>query len=108
MRRYVWPPHRTDPIDWDLATSFCFDCCTRSEAIITYAFAILFKQLTEGSSVGMTLFQSVPESLNTLLLPAVFGANANIINQTLAGLAQTFDKQLLGDSPDWKPKRSEA
>lgn len=54
-------------------------------AIITYAFAILFKQLTEGSSVGATLFQSVPESLNTLLLPAVFGANANIINQITNG-----------------------
>ena len=51
------------------------------EAIITYAFAILFKQLTEGSTVGTTLFQSVPESLNTLLLPAVFGANAEVINQ---------------------------
>ncbi|CAE7191390.1 Catsper2 [Symbiodinium pilosum] len=54
-------------------------------AIITYAFAILFKQLTEGSTVGTTLFQSVPESLNTLLLPAVFGANADIINQITNG-----------------------
>ena len=66
------------------------DCRTRSEAIITYAFAILFKQLTEGSSVGATLFQSVPESLNTLLLPAVFGANANIINQMLFLISADF------------------
>jgi len=54
-------------------------------AIITYAFAILFKQLTEGSTVGQALFQTVPDSLNTLLLPAVFGANADIINQITNG-----------------------
>jgi hypothetical protein len=27
-------------------------------------------------SIGTTFFKTVPESINTLLLPAVFGANA--------------------------------
>ncbi|CAJ1395536.1 unnamed protein product [Effrenium voratum] len=54
-------------------------------AIITYAFAILFRQLTEGSAIGTSFFSSVPESINTLLLPAVFGANAEVINSITAG-----------------------
>lgn len=49
-------------------------------AIITYAFAIILRQLTDGSSIGLSFFASVPESVNTLLLPAVFGANAEVIN----------------------------
>ncbi|CAK9097070.1 unnamed protein product [Durusdinium trenchii] len=54
-------------------------------AIITYAFAIILRQLTEGSAIGTTFFSSVPESINTLLLPAVFGANADVINSITAG-----------------------
>eukprot|EP00438_Fugacium_kawagutii_P012321 Skav221952 [mRNA] locus=scaffold195:571482:586412:- [translate_table: standard] len=54
-------------------------------SIITYAFAIILRQLTEGSSVGETFFKSVPESINSLLLPAVFGANADVINSITAG-----------------------
>jgi len=53
--------------------------------IITYAFAIVLRQLTEGSSIGETFFKSVPESINSLLLPAVFGANADVINSITAG-----------------------
>ncbi|CAK9082572.1 Ion_trans domain-containing protein [Durusdinium trenchii] len=49
-------------------------------AIITYAFAIIMRSLTEGSTIGTTFFKTVPESINTLLLPAVFGANADVIN----------------------------
>lgn len=48
--------------------------------IITYAFAIILQQLTEGTSIGTLYFSTVPESINTLLLPAVFGANAEVIN----------------------------
>lgn len=54
-------------------------------AIITYAFAIILRQLTEGTSIGTTFFKTVPESINTLLLPAVFGANAEVINSISAG-----------------------
>lgn len=38
-----------------------------------------------GSTIGSTFFSSVPESINTLLLPAVFGANADVINNITAG-----------------------
>lgn len=54
-------------------------------AIITYAFAIILRQLTDGTSIGTTFFKTVPESINTLLLPAVFGANAEVINSISAG-----------------------
>ena len=54
-------------------------------AIITYAFAIILRQLTDGSSTGTSFFASVPESMNTLLLPAVFGANAEVINAVSNG-----------------------
>lgn len=53
--------------------------------IITYAFAIILRQLTEGSSIGDAFFKSVPESINSLLLPAVFGANADEINSITVG-----------------------
>lgn len=53
--------------------------------IITYAFAIILRQLTEGSSIGDAFFKSVPESINSLLLPAVFGANADVINSITVG-----------------------
>eukprot|EP00931_Biecheleriopsis_adriatica_P035842 TRINITY_DN20653_c0_g1_i3.p1 TRINITY_DN20653_c0_g1~~TRINITY_DN20653_c0_g1_i3.p1 ORF type:complete len:853 (+),score=200.10 TRINITY_DN20653_c0_g1_i3:262-2820(+) len=48
---------------------------------IIYVGSILFKQLTEGTSVGSKLFHSVPAGINTLLIHGVFTANAGIMNE---------------------------
>ncbi|CAE8698418.1 unnamed protein product, partial [Polarella glacialis] len=47
--------------------------------MIIYIFAVLFRQLTDGQTVGDQFFQTVPAAMNTLLLNGVFSDNADII-----------------------------
>eukprot|EP00440_Ansanella_granifera_P074150 gb/GFBE01080466.1/.p1 GENE.gb/GFBE01080466.1/~~gb/GFBE01080466.1/.p1 ORF type:complete len:929 (+),score=301.78 gb/GFBE01080466.1/:1-2787(+) len=49
--------------------------------VIIYVFAVAFRQLTEGMTIGQSLFPSVPHAMNTLLLHGVFADSEGIIRQ---------------------------
>jgi hypothetical protein len=48
--------------------------------IIIYVFAVVFRQLTDGSEIGSKYFQNVPHAINSLLLDGVLPDNAAIVN----------------------------
>lgn len=48
--------------------------------VIIYIFAIVMRQITEGSEVGERWFSSVPESMNTLLLNGILADYAPFVN----------------------------
>lgn len=52
---------------------------------IIYVFAIVFQQVTESSPVGMELFKTIPEAMNTLLLTGVFGSQAETMHRITKG-----------------------
>jgi len=78
--------------------------------VLTYVFAIVFKQLTTGSELGAELFPSVPMSAYNLLLQGIFPDNGDMMTQLgtenvilgilffffLALVALTFMNMLLG------------
>ncbi|CAK9071362.1 unnamed protein product, partial [Durusdinium trenchii] len=47
--------------------------------MITYAFAIAIRQLTENTDVGDLYFKSVPEAMNTLLLQGLFPESIDLL-----------------------------
>jgi len=48
--------------------------------IIIYVFAVVFRQLADGSEVGDGYFGSVPEAMNTLLLRGILADKADLVN----------------------------
>jgi hypothetical protein len=52
--------------------------------LIVYVFAVIFRQLTQGTAMGDMYFPSVPTAVNSLLLDGVLPDNAAIVND-LAG-----------------------
>ncbi|CAK9074142.1 unnamed protein product, partial [Durusdinium trenchii] len=52
--------------------------------IVVYIFAVVFTQLLSGSHVAPGWFDSVPQSMNFLLLQTLAGADVNVINKLLA------------------------
>merc|ERR1719162_2644543 len=48
--------------------------------IIIYIFAVVFRQITQGSDLEEAYFSSVPAGMNTLLLEAILPDNAALIN----------------------------
>jgi len=53
--------------------------------IIIYVFAVVFRQLTEGSVVGNHYFPSVPGAMNTLLLDGIFPDQSYFVNDLFQG-----------------------
>eukprot|EP00435_Cladocopium_sp_Y103_P015068 s920_g3.t1 len=47
--------------------------------LITYAFAIAIRELTENTEVGKLYFRTVPEAMNTLLLQGLFPENQYLL-----------------------------
>lgn len=52
--------------------------------IVVYIFAVLFTQMLSGNPIGYGWFESVPQSMNFLLLQTLAGADVNVINKLLA------------------------
>lgn len=52
--------------------------------LIIYVFAIFLRQLTDGQHIGDVYFESVPASMNTLLLNGLFADVATLVN-TMSG-----------------------
>jgi len=50
--------------------------------VIIYVFAIMFKQLTDGYSVGDHYFSSVPAAMNSLMLQGIFPENSAMVNES--------------------------
>lgn len=53
--------------------------------IISYAFAIGIRQLTDNTEVGLMFFPSVPEAMNTLLLQGLFPESTELISAISGG-----------------------
>jgi len=53
--------------------------------IISYAFAIGIRQLTDNTEVGLMFFPSVPEAMNTLLLQGLFPESTELISAITGG-----------------------
>lgn len=53
--------------------------------LITYAFAIAIRELTENTEVGNLYFRTVPEAMNTLLLQGLFPESVQLLDSISGG-----------------------